>query len=109
MEQMECIKVALTSAQVKEYDLPPGGHVDEKNNKASQKPKKDRFINRYGKHTFELEALPPDVLQKLLDEAIRSVLDVEAFNDEVEQETIEAASLDEQRQRMLIAVAEKPL
>jgi hypothetical protein len=94
--------------RLKKYDLPPGGHVDEKNNKASQKPKKDRFINRYGKHTFELEALPPDVLQKVLDEAIRSVLDVEAFNDEVEQETREAAFF-EQRQPMLIAVAEKPL
>jgi hypothetical protein len=104
IEQMECVKVALTSAQVKEYNLPPGGHVDEKNNKASQKPKKDRFVNRYGENTFELEALPPDVLQKVLDEAIRSVLDVEAFNDEVHQEGHEAAFLDEQRQRMLIAV-----
>jgi hypothetical protein len=96
--------VALKHSHVIERRLPPGGHIDEKNNQPSQRPKKERFRSKYGDYTYELEALAPDDMRQILDDAICSVLDIEAYNYEVEREQEEASFLDEQRQRMRLAL-----
>lgn len=101
VSKIECVKVALTAEQVKKYKLPPGGHVDDKKSAAM---KRDRFRQKYGPDTYELEALHPDNLRRILDDAVCSVLDIDAYNYEVEREKEEAAFLDEQRQRVMLAL-----
>jgi len=44
------------------------------------------FVRRYGKHVYELEALKPEQLQTILSEAIESILNAEAFENEVQAE-----------------------
>jgi 5S rRNA maturation endonuclease (ribonuclease M5) len=73
------IKVALTGDQVGELRLPPKMEAKE-GSKNFQK-----FIDQYGKNVFELEAIEPEKLQEMLDSAIKSIIDVNAFNSELDQ------------------------
>lgn len=64
-----------------------------------------RFVRTYGSDTvYELEALPPAELQGHLQEAIRGVLDIDAFNAELEKEKADAAHIEAARQRVLQAL-----
>jgi hypothetical protein len=59
----------------------------------------EKFVERHGENVFELEAVPPNTLQEYLRQAIDSVLDLEAFNTEIDKEKQDAAFLDTVRQR----------
>lgn len=98
IEALVPIKVALIAGQVKKLGLPPGMQAK----KSSSQFRK--FTRRYGTDVFELEAVQPDDLQRLLREAIESVLDVESFNREVEAEKVDAAFLEEAGQRAKFAL-----
>ncbi len=56
--------------------------------------RRDRFVERHGDDVFELEAVPPAELQSIREQAIDSVLDIEAYNREIEAEKHDAAHLD---------------
>ena len=58
------------------------------------------FQRRYGNDTYELEAIQPSTLQEYVSRAIDSVVDVKAFNAEVDQERQEAARLEGLRRRL---------
>ena len=92
------IKVALTAEQALDLGLKPGMQAK----KSSRQYHK--FTHQYGNDVFELEAVPPDGLQRLLTEAIESVLDVEGFNREIDAEREDAAFLEEARQRARLAL-----
>jgi ParB-like nuclease domain len=81
------VKTALTMEQVRKLKLP------EKYERAKEgSPNYDRYIKRYQTDfVWELEALDPKVLQKLLRDAIDSVIDRKAFNAEVVEEKKDAA------------------
>ncbi len=82
------VRVALTPEQVVEFNLPP----QMKAKRSSSVFKK--FVKRHGTDdVYELEALPPERLQSLLRDAIDGVLDIEAFNQEVDAEREDAAHL----------------
>lgn len=81
------IKVGLTAEQVERFKLPPNMLAKEKS--ANYR----KFVERYGRNVFEVEALPPEVLQAELRAAIDSVIDVAAFNAELEREKQDAAYL----------------
>lgn len=101
-DNVECFKAALKMEQVREFGLPPG--LEKAKKKSTNYP---RYVEAYGTDdVYELEALGPERQQQLLDQAIRSVIDVDAYNDEVEAETDEAAFLDEKRQTVLLALKE---
>jgi uncharacterized protein YcgI (DUF1989 family) len=51
---------------------------------------------------YELEALEPEVLMQLVDEAVRSVLDIDIFNAEQEKERDESRWLDVTRRRLTL-------
>jgi hypothetical protein len=91
LDKVDAIKVALTADQVAEMDLPPD-YQPMKAKKSSSRYKK--FVERYGEHAFELEAIPPRRLQEILRAAINSVIDVEAFNREIDAEKRDAAHLE---------------
>jgi hypothetical protein len=96
------IKAALTFQQTRELTLPPALEVkNEKDDKRAP-----AFIAKYGRDVYELEALPPEQLQGLVDEAVRSVIDVDLFNAEQEKERTDSQWLDLTRRRLMAAMAE---
>jgi len=87
------MKVALTGEQVQALNLPP--NLTAKKTSSRRK----RFVEQHGEHVFELEAIPPATLQRYLREAIDSVIDLDAYNAEVDREKSDAAFLDTVRGR----------
>jgi len=97
IESIEAFKVALNAGQVEQFDLP--SKMKAKKGSATRK----RFVNRFGDNVFELEALRPDVLQRLLTEAIDSVIDAKAFNAELDAEKAESVKIEAYRAGLLKA------
>jgi hypothetical protein len=87
VRSIEPIKAALTAGQVEGFRL--ASDAEAKWTSANYQ----KFVQRYGKDVFELEALRPSQLQSVLQQAIESVLDVAAFNAELDQEKADAESL----------------
>jgi hypothetical protein len=76
----ETVRVALTPEQVEDYELPPqpGKGTD---------PRAQAFVRRHGRLLqVELDALPPDVLRSLYEEAIASYWDTSAYLASLEKE-----------------------
>jgi hypothetical protein len=65
-------RIALTHEQVEKYELPPMP-VKMSDSRA------EKFISKYGNEAWELDALPPDVLQKLIRSSIMRFFDVDVF------------------------------
>jgi hypothetical protein len=84
---IEPIKVALTAEQVEELRLPPVMQAKRSSSRYQG------FVEQHGQNVFELEAVPPDQLQAILRQAIDRVLDVAAFNAEIDGEKHDAAYL----------------
>jgi hypothetical protein len=59
------------------------------------------FVEKHGKNIWELEAVPPAVLQDLLRRAIEQVLDVAAYNREVRAEKRDKSELAEMRRQAI--------
>ena len=95
IENIEPVKVALTAAQVEQFDLPPAMQA-----KATSSNYK-RFSDKHGDDVWELEALPPETLQGVLQEAVDSVIDVDAFNNEIDEEKADSVRLEGVRRVML--------
>jgi hypothetical protein len=91
---VEGVKVALTSVQVRELNLPP--MMQAKAGSANY----TKFTSEHGHDVFELEAIPPDKLQELLEDAIDRVIDKAAFNAELDAEKSDAAFLSHVRRRV---------
>jgi ParB-like nuclease domain len=94
IEDIFPVKVALTSNQVEELRLPPVMQAKKTSSRYRG------FFDRHGDNVFELEAVPPDRLQAILREAIDSVLDIEAFNAEIDGEKNDARYLHGLRQAL---------
>lgn len=87
VENIHAIKVALTAEQVERYRLPPNMTAKE------QSSNYKKFVARHGRQVFEVEALQPAQLQDELRRAIDAVIDVPAFNAELDREKQDAAYL----------------
>jgi hypothetical protein len=81
------VKVGLTPQQARSLRLPVNTDVK----KTSSRYRK--FVARFGTAVYELEAAPPGRLQRWLDEAVRSVIDVARFNEQVELEKEDARAV----------------
>jgi hypothetical protein len=93
IDRLDVIKAGVTRAQIEAYNLPPQNFAKETSSNY------DWFAKRNGGDdtVWELEALdPPDMLADL-DLICRSVLDLDLFNREVEEEKAEAAYLEAAR------------
>ncbi|MFO0813577.1 MAG: ParB N-terminal domain-containing protein [Gemmatales bacterium] len=86
-DQCAIHKVTLTAQQVKDYKLPRAMEAK----KTSTRHKK--FSKKNGNFAYELEALPPAELKKLLRAAILSNLNLLLFNAEVAKEEADRARL----------------
>jgi hypothetical protein len=86
-EDLEVKRVAFTLDQMKKHRLPP---VPAK----TSDPRHDKFVsNTGGTDVVELDALPPDALQRVIREAIEREIDAEAWNSILELEELEREGL----------------
>ena len=94
LESVQAVRVGLNSEHIERFDI----HSLIEAKKGSVRTK--GFVGRFGKKVYELEALSPEQLQTILTEAIDSVIDVEAFNTELEAEKEDAAYFQAVRERI---------
>jgi hypothetical protein len=97
---VDVVKVCLTAAQVRQMQLPSMIAAKETSSRY------ENFVHKYGTTVYELEALAPPVQQDLLRQAIDGVLDIEAFNAELEREKADAAWLATRREQWLARLGE---
>ena len=97
---ISAIKAALTYQQTQDLELPPALQAKDTSSRYAG------FVKQYGDDVYELEALTPDKLQELVDEAVRSVIDLDLFNAELEEERSDSQWLDLTRRRLVAAMGE---
>lgn len=73
------IPVALTMAQIEEYDPPP-------NPAKISDPRAGWYIKKHGEQSWELDALTPDVLEQIVRDAVLKYLAVDTFNQMLDKE-----------------------
>ena len=77
--RVEVEKVALTMAQVEEHNPPP--------NPAKMSDSRAAvYVERHGNESWEVDALPPEVLQSLIRESLEAVVDWAAMRKVVDKE-----------------------
>jgi hypothetical protein len=72
MSDFKIIPIALTREQINQYKPPP-------NPAKIKDPRAKWFIENYGNTSWEVDALRPEVLQKLIEKSILEYLDLEKF------------------------------
>ncbi len=89
IDDIHPVKVAVTYEQVKEYGL-----LDSPILKAKDKsPNYDSYVAKYGESIWEIEALPADELERVMEVAVESVIDRDALASEIEAERKDAMKL----------------
>ena len=78
---VEVEKLALTMEQVREYDPPPNPAKMSDSRAAA-------YVAEHGDESWEVDALPPDVLRTIITEAFDGVLDREMMAEVIEREEI---------------------
>ena len=99
---VQAIRVAFTHAQADEFGLSanPGLICKE----SSVTPK---FIRAHGRNDcYELEAVSPQVLQSMLDEAIRANINIDLYNAEVKLQDEDNAAIEIRRQVVRQAISD---
>jgi len=95
---VHAVRVALTAEQVERYALPPA--LKAKQGSATYAT----FVERHGENVYEVEALSPATLQSELEAAIDSVLDIAAFDGELDREREDATYLEGKRRTVTNAL-----
>jgi DNA-binding Lrp family transcriptional regulator len=93
-ERLKIIRAALTRSQIGRLSLHQGQLANEKKDGSRYK----RFVELYGERCWELEAIPTDTLRVIVEDCIRNVMDLEAFEKELLTEKEEQGGLDETRE-----------
>ena len=85
---VEAFKVALTIGQVEDFGLTPSMEAKESS------PTYRSFVDKYGiTDAYELEAMDPGDLADTLTEAIKDVLDIDLYNQELEAEEKDSSQI----------------
>lgn len=79
LAKIEVKKIALTTDQIEEYDPPP-------NPAKITDPRARAYIAKHGDQSWEVDALPPDVLARLIREAFEAVIDREKLDEVLARE-----------------------
>ena len=94
VSDVEIIHCAVTEEQIEEHNLPAD------NEAKITSSRYQKFVDRHGEAVYELEALPPDVLTGELTKAIDSVIDRDAFDEELDAEQEDATFLEGVRKQV---------
>ncbi len=90
---LDVIPIALTKEQIKKYNPPP-------NPAKRTDPRAKAFIAEHGSTSWEVDALPPNVLNKLLEDAIKNRIDVKMYNEIVSREKADKDKLKELKNQL---------
>jgi len=74
-EDLTVERIALSHEQVQEYNLSP-------NPTKTLDPRANDYISEFGNECWELDALPPNVLQEIVKEAIENHVDSDLWNEQ---------------------------
>jgi hypothetical protein len=80
------VKVALTMAQVEQYDPPP-------NPAKMTDSRANAYVEEHGNSSWEVDALPPDVLSALIRAGISNLLDQDLMDEVIAKEEKDKAAL----------------
>jgi hypothetical protein len=97
-DRIHPVRAALTAQQCQRYEIP--SDVEAKPSSTNFQ----RFVKEHGTSACELEAVPPKQLQQMLRDAIESVLDLDAFKAEQDQERADALEIDTARATAMAAL-----
>jgi len=78
-EKIEVVHVALTQEQIEEFQPPP-------NPAKLSDPRSAWYVSKFGDDSWELDALSPSDLERIVREAVDNYLDKEQFSDILEAE-----------------------
>jgi hypothetical protein len=78
-ENMGVLKLALNPGQVKQYKLPP-------NPVKPKDPRSESFFKKFGQSCWEVDALPPEVLVKVIRLVLEKLVDREKMDAVIEKE-----------------------
>lgn len=79
--------IALTMEQIKKFNPPP-------NPAKITDPRAKWYIEKYGKTSWELDALPPRELIRLAENAVEEIIDIDTYNAMLEEEKKGIAELE---------------
>lgn len=82
------VKVAITPEQVEEYNPPP-------NPAKMTDSRAARYVMEHGYESFEVDALPPEVLRTLINDAVDRHVDKAMFDEVLDQEETDKERLEE--------------
>ena len=86
LERFKVEAIALTLDQIEQHNPPPNpAKIDD--------PRAADFISKYGNHSWEVDALLPEVLDAILREAIETRIDLDLYEAMVERQEKERAIL----------------
>jgi hypothetical protein len=84
----EVRRIALTQEQIKKYSPPP-------NPAKIKDPRAKAYIEEFGNTSWEVDALNPEILHKIIRKAVEDLIDVDKFNEKLEQEKEDKIKLEE--------------
>lgn len=84
--EVDVRKVALTTEQVEEYDPPP-------NPAKMRDPRAAEYVDKHGATSWEVDAIPPDALDRIIREALDDVVDAEKMEEIKAQEKLDKTLL----------------
>jgi hypothetical protein len=87
--------IGLTSEQIKQYNPPP-------NPAKFSDPRAKDYMAKFGKTSWEVDALKPEVLHQLVEDSILEIIDNDLYESQIEQEEKDKTKL-----KKLIALSEK--
>jgi hypothetical protein len=93
-ERLQIVKAALTAEQVRTMGL----HEGQLSKETSSRYR--RFVAAHGERAWELESLTADQLREIAEVAIRGMIDLKAFEAEVEREEQEQRDLESKRRQL---------
>jgi hypothetical protein len=87
---VEVRRIGLTSEQIKKYNPPT-------NPAKFKDPRSKDYIEKFGKSSWEVDALNPKILHELVKENVEELIDMEKFEEKIEQEEKDKEKLEEFR------------
>jgi hypothetical protein len=89
---IEVNRIALNMDQIEEYEPPP-------NPAKFTDSRAEKYVAEYGTQSWELDALPPDVLDTLITDHIDRYVDIDLYNEAVEAEDTHTELLNKAAER----------
>jgi hypothetical protein len=87
------IHAALLDEQIQKYNPPP-------NPAKITDPRADKYIAKYGRTSWEVDALKPNVLMNIVDTEIQKLIDIGLYGDMLAQEQIDIEKMKTFRDEM---------